>query len=62
MEVEERKLWFFENQEKHKLAIQNRNNTNHPKKYFGKKKPPRKMDESYVPPEIDNITRSRVVK
>lgn len=63
METEERKLWFFEDQEKHKLEIQRRKAVirNYPK-YIGKKKKPRAVDENYVPPEIDNITRSNISK
>lgn len=58
MEAKERKLWFFENEEDIMLAIKNKKQF-HPQRWFGKKKKTKKVDENYVPPEIDNITRKR---
>ncbi|CAH0560842.1 unnamed protein product [Brassicogethes aeneus] len=47
----ETKLWFFENEEQIELDIMAKR-VFYPKKWFGKKKKPRKIDEGYVPPEI----------
>lgn len=47
----ETKLWFFENEEKLELAI-NAKRVFYPKRWFGKKKAPRKINEGYIPPEI----------
>ncbi|XP_053962123.1 uncharacterized protein LOC128865797 [Anastrepha ludens] len=46
------KLWYFENEELVDLEIFKKNKT-YPKKWFGKKKKPRVVDENYVPPEIN---------
>ena len=62
MNAEERKLWFFENLEQTKLEIQKVRQKTYPRRFFGKKKPPRKVDVNYVPPEIDNITRGRLTR
>jgi small subunit ribosomal protein S27 len=51
MASEERKLWFFENEDKIDLDIENKR-VFYPKKWFGKKKIPRTIDEGYVPPEV----------
>uniref|UniRef100_A0A1B0CUT6 Mitochondrial 28s ribosomal protein s27 n=1 Tax=Lutzomyia longipalpis TaxID=7200 RepID=A0A1B0CUT6_LUTLO len=56
MEAEERKLWFFENEDKIDLQIESKK-VYYPKKWFGKKKKPRAQDEGYVPPEI-TVTRN----
>lgn len=47
----EQKLWYFENKNKIDLQIFNKR-VYYPKRWFGKKKKPRSLDESYVPPEI----------
>ncbi|XP_044735682.1 uncharacterized protein LOC123297916 [Chrysoperla carnea] len=54
LEEKERKLWYFENEEKLELQI-DANKIYYRKRWFGKKKKPRKIDEGYVPPEV--ITR-----
>lgn len=51
MEAEEQKLWFFENEDKIDLQIENKR-VFYPKRWFGKKKKPRQLDEDYIPPEI----------
>lgn len=51
MKDEERKLWFFENEDRIDLAIEGKR-VFYPKKWFGKKKKPKQIDESYIPPEI----------
>lgn len=56
LEMEEKKLWFFENEEQIELEIE-RKEVRYPKRWFGKKKKPRVVDEGYVPPEIQ-IKRS----
>lgn len=48
---QETKLWFFDNRESIDLSIINQK-TLHPKKEFGKKKSPKKIDEGYIPPEV----------
>lgn len=50
--TEEQKLWFFENEDNLELAIDSKK-TFYPKKWFGKKKVPRVIDENYVPPDVD---------
>ncbi|XP_063708442.1 uncharacterized protein LOC134837060 [Culicoides brevitarsis] len=52
MEAEERKLWFFENEEQLNLDIESKR-VFYPKRWFGKKKVPRKVDENYIPPDVD---------
>ncbi|KAI4464090.1 mitochondrial 28s ribosomal protein s27 [Holotrichia oblita] len=47
----ETKLWFFEKEENINLGIQMKK-AYYPKRYFGRKKKPRKIDEKYIPPEI----------
>uniref|UniRef100_A0A1L8E094 Putative mitochondrial 28s ribosomal protein s27 n=1 Tax=Nyssomyia neivai TaxID=330878 RepID=A0A1L8E094_9DIPT len=51
LEAEERKLWFFENEDKIDLQIEGKK-VYYPKKWLGKKKKPRVQDAGYVPPEI----------
>ncbi|XP_055593219.1 28S ribosomal protein S27, mitochondrial [Uranotaenia lowii] len=51
MEQDEQKLWFFENEDKIDLQIDSKK-VFHPKRWFGKKKKPRTVDEGYVPPEV----------
>jgi small subunit ribosomal protein S27 len=52
MNVKEKKLWFFENRSKIELEIQKKHRLYYPKKWYGKKKTPRSIDENYVPPEV----------
>lgn len=51
MKLEEQKLWFFENEDKIDLEIEEKKVT-YPKRWFGKLKKPRVVDEGYIPPEI----------
>lgn len=51
LEEEERRLWFFENEEQLDLDIEAKK-VYYPKRWFGKKKKPRTIDEGYIPPEI----------
>nr|CAH7735165.1 unnamed protein product [Callosobruchus chinensis] len=51
LKEKETKLWFFDNEEKIELAIEAKK-IYYPKRWFGKKKTPKKMDESYIPPEV----------
>jgi len=51
MADEEQKLWFFENEDKIDLQIDSKR-IFYPKRWFGKKKKPRTIDEGYVPPEV----------
>ncbi|KAL5287981.1 MRPS27 family protein [Megaselia abdita] len=51
MHLEEQKLWFFENEDKIDLEIDAKKVT-YPKRWFGKLKKPRVVDEGYIPPEI----------
>lgn len=51
MEQEEQKLWFFENEDKIELQIDSKK-VFYPKRWFGKKKKPRVIDEGYIPPEV----------
>ena len=58
LEVEEKKLWFFENEDKIDLEIEGKK-VFYPKRWFGKLKKPRKADINYIPPDVDkrkNIT------
>lgn len=52
LNAKEQKLWFFENEEQIELGIQEKK-VYYPKKWFGKKKKPRKIDVDYVPPEVN---------
>lgn len=61
MDKQEQKLWFFENIEEIKLGIEDKK-VFHPKRWFGKKKKPKKLDENYVPPDVESITRARRAK
>ncbi|KAM7342733.1 uncharacterized protein ACRADG_010023 [Cochliomyia hominivorax] len=47
-------LWFFDNEEHLDLEIYNKR-VFYPKRWFGKKKKPRVVDEHYVPPQIRRI-------
>lgn len=51
MATEEQKLWFFENEDSVDLQIDSKK-IFYPKRWFGKKKKPRVVDEGYIPPEI----------
>jgi len=62
--AEEKKLWFFENEDKIDLEIEDKR-IYYPKRWFGKKKKPRVVDENYVPPDVDarrNPIRKRFVR
>lgn len=61
MNKQEQKLWFFENIEDIKLEIEDKK-VFYPKRWFGKKKKPKKLDENYVPPDVESITRARRAK
>lgn len=52
LETEEKKLWFFENEDKIDLEIESKK-VFYPKRWFGKLKKPRKVDENYIPPDVD---------
>lgn len=54
MEMEEKKLWYFENEEQLELEIESKQ-VRYPKRWHGKKKNPRVVDEGYVPPEIKTV-------
>lgn len=47
-------LWSFDNEDKIDLEIYNKR-VYYPKRWFGKKKKPRVVDEHYVPPQIRRI-------
>lgn len=47
----ETKLWFFANEEQIELNIEAKK-VYYPKRWFGNKKKPKKIDEGYVPPEV----------
>ncbi|XP_037806912.1 uncharacterized protein LOC119600607 [Lucilia sericata] len=47
-------LWFFDQEDKLDLEIYNKR-VFYPKRWFGKKKKPRVVDEDYVPPQIRKI-------
>ncbi|KAJ6648732.1 28S ribosomal protein S27, mitochondrial [Pseudolycoriella hygida] len=51
MAAEEQKLWFFENRVKIGLQIDSKKVFYH-KRWFGKKKKPKTIDEGYVPPDV----------
>lgn len=52
MQAEEKKLWFFDNEDKIDLEIDGKK-VFYPKRWFGKKKSPRVVDEHYIPPDVD---------
>ena len=52
LKEEEKKLWFFENEDKIELEIEDKR-VYYPKRWFGKKKKPRVIDENYIPPDVD---------
>lgn len=51
LEDKERVLTFFENEDKIDLTIDSKI-VRYKKRWFGKKKKPRALDEDYIPPEI----------
>lgn len=53
LQTEEKRLWFFENEDKIDLEIDG-NRRFYPKRWFGKKKKPRVVDENYIPPDVDS--------
>uniref|UniRef100_A0A1A9UCQ4 Uncharacterized protein n=1 Tax=Glossina austeni TaxID=7395 RepID=A0A1A9UCQ4_GLOAU len=50
----EEHLWYFDREDRIELQIYNKR-VFYPKRWFGKKKKPRSIDEDYVPPEIRRI-------
>lgn len=52
MEEREKKLWYFDNVDNVDLQIES-NKVFYPKRWFGKKKKPRVVDENYIPPDVD---------
>ena len=52
LESEEKKLWFFENEDKIDMEIEGKK-VYYPKRWFGKLKKPRVVDENYIPPDVD---------
>lgn len=52
LEKEEKKLWFFENEDNIELEIE-KQKVFYPKRWFGKKKTPRVADVDYIPPDVD---------
>lgn len=53
LQAEEKKLWFFENEDKIDMEIEDKR-VYYPKRWFGKLKKPRLADENYIPPEVDS--------
>lgn len=51
LKEKETKLWFFSNEEQIELDIEAKK-VFYPKRWFGNKKKPKKIDEGYVPPEV----------
>lgn len=51
MAKEEQKLWFFENEDKIDLQIDSKK-VFYPKRWFGKLKKVKTVDEGYIPPEV----------
>ncbi|XP_061391815.1 uncharacterized protein LOC133327275 [Musca vetustissima] len=54
IETKKQLLWFFEEEDKLDLEIYKKR-VFYPKRWFGKKKKPRVLDEHYVPPQIRKI-------
>uniref|UniRef100_A0A1I8M0S6 Mitochondrial 28S ribosomal protein S27 n=1 Tax=Musca domestica TaxID=7370 RepID=A0A1I8M0S6_MUSDO len=54
IETKKQLLWFFEEEDKLDLEIYKKR-VFYPKRWFGKKKKPRVLDEHYVPPQIRRI-------
>uniref|UniRef100_A0A1L8ECZ2 Putative mitochondrial 28s ribosomal protein s27 n=1 Tax=Haematobia irritans TaxID=7368 RepID=A0A1L8ECZ2_HAEIR len=54
IESKQQLLWFFEEEDKLDLDIYKKR-VYYPKRWFGKKKKPRVLDEHYVPPQIRKI-------
>uniref|UniRef100_A0A1B0A7P8 Uncharacterized protein n=1 Tax=Glossina pallidipes TaxID=7398 RepID=A0A1B0A7P8_GLOPL len=52
--TKEKHLWYFDREDHIELQIYNKR-VFYPKRWFGKKKKPRSIDEDYVPPEIRRI-------
>lgn len=52
--TKEEHLWYFDREDHIELQIYNKR-VFYPKRWFGKKKKPRSIDEDYVPPEIRRI-------
>lgn len=52
MKKEEQKLWFFENEDNLDLDIEGKR-VFYRKKWLGKRKEPRVVDENYIPPDVD---------
>lgn len=53
LETEEKKLWYFENEEQINLEIDKVQNVFYPRKWFGKRKKARVVEEAYIPPDVD---------
>ncbi|KAF7266791.1 uncharacterized protein LOC143204759 [Rhynchophorus ferrugineus] len=53
MQEKEEKLWFFDNEDQIDLKIAKKKKF-YPKRWFGHKKSPRKIDETYIPPEVQS--------
>lgn len=53
LESEEKKLWYFENEEQVNLEIDKVQNVLYPRKWFGKRKKLRVVEERYIPPDVD---------
>lgn len=53
LQAEEKKLWFFEKEDSIDLEIQGKK-VFYPKRWFGKLKKPRAVDENYIPPDVDS--------
>jgi small subunit ribosomal protein S27 len=53
LKAEEKKLWFFENEDKIDMEVEGKK-VYYPKRWFGKVKKPRVVDENYVPPDVDS--------
>lgn len=52
LKKEEKKLWFFENEDKIDMEIEAKK-VFYPKRWFGKIKKPRVADQNYIPPDVD---------
>jgi small subunit ribosomal protein S27 len=53
LQAEEKKLWFFDNEDQIDLEIEGKR-VFYPKRWFGKHLKPRVVDENYVPPDVDH--------
>ncbi|GLV35519.1 uncharacterized protein CBL_01333 [Carabus blaptoides fortunei] len=54
LKQKELQLWYFNREEQLELEIEGKK-VFYPKRWFGKKKNPRQVDESYVPPEVKAV-------